>query len=75
MAKSHPPLNIANVLTLDAFGEMLDFDERMKKEVYMELDGIKLYYEDVCEMFTPLDTPTTAQLKITSNVEEIGRTV
>ena len=53
---------------------MLDFDERMKKEVYMELEGIKLYYEDVCEMFTPLDTPTTAQLKISSNVEEIGRT-
>lgn len=32
---------------------MVDFDERMRTEVYQELNGIKSYYTDLCETFSP----------------------
>ena len=53
VAKPQAPSNDANLLTLEAFREMIEFDDRMKSEIYLEQNGIKYFYEDLCETFSP----------------------
>ena len=55
---------------------MLDFDRRMKTEIYIEKNGIKYYYEDLCETFTPGDVVTDDKdedEKDKDDVKTIGR--
>ena len=55
-----------NLLTLDAFGEMIELHELIYSDVYAERDevltesgdvvlkgGIDVYYEDICKLITP----------------------
>ena len=59
--------NIGNLLTLDAFGEMLELHELIYSDIFAERDelatddgtvilkgGIDVYYEDICKTITPL---------------------
>ena len=55
MAKPLPPTNTANLLTINCFNELLEFDNRLKNDIYQENNGIKYYYEDLCETFSPHD--------------------
>ena len=41
---------------------MIEFDSRMKNEIFMEKDGIQLYYEDICETFSPRELTLAEQI-------------
>ena len=59
---------VGNLLTLDAFGEMIELHELIYSDVYAERDelltengdvilkgGVDVFYEDICKTITPLN--------------------
>ena len=72
VAKPQAPSNYANILTLGAYREMLDFDRKMKTEIYLEQNGIKYFYEDLCETFSPNEIIVTDE-EGDEEVQTIGR--
>lgn len=55
-------IDFASLLSIGAFEEMIEFDSRMKNEIFMEKDGMQLYYEDICETFSPRELSLAEQI-------------
>ena len=44
----------SSILTIDAFKEMIEFDEALRTEIWkQEGDSRRLFYDDICDKFNP----------------------
>ena len=56
------------LLTLDAFADMIDFEEKLSQLSAKQEDGTTLYYKDYCLTFFDQDLDQEVSLKDYSNM-------